>query len=71
MNLDQIEMWTRAERLGLADFLDDLDEHEWGATPCVPAGPCTTSRLISLCPTGSLSVRRSRASSGREATGTG
>lgn len=36
MNLDQITMWTRAERLGLADFLDDLDEHEWGADSLCP-----------------------------------
>ncbi|MFG1792350.1 maleylpyruvate isomerase family mycothiol-dependent enzyme [Nocardia sp. NPDC049149] len=26
---DQILAWVRAERLTLADFLDDLDEHEW------------------------------------------
>ncbi|MBF6467218.1 maleylpyruvate isomerase family mycothiol-dependent enzyme [Nocardia beijingensis] len=29
MDLDKITMWTRAERLGLADFLDDLDYPEW------------------------------------------
>jgi uncharacterized protein (TIGR03083 family) len=29
MDLDEIMVWTRAERLELADFLDDLDEHEW------------------------------------------
>ncbi|WP_327113819.1 maleylpyruvate isomerase family mycothiol-dependent enzyme [Nocardia sp. NBC_01730] len=29
MDLDEIMVWTRTERLGLAEFLDDLDEHEW------------------------------------------
>ncbi|MBF6338401.1 maleylpyruvate isomerase family mycothiol-dependent enzyme [Nocardia abscessus] len=31
MDLDKIMMWTRAERLGVADFLDDLDDQEWAA----------------------------------------
>ncbi|MEU2038045.1 maleylpyruvate isomerase family mycothiol-dependent enzyme [Nocardia niwae] len=29
MDLDKITMWTRAERLAIADFLDDLDDQEW------------------------------------------
>jgi uncharacterized protein (TIGR03083 family) len=33
---DDIYTWIRAERLGLADFLDELDDHEW--------------RTDSLCP---------------------
>ena len=36
MDLDMITMWTRAERLGLADFLDDLDDHEWTAESLCP-----------------------------------
>ncbi|MFC5747639.1 maleylpyruvate isomerase family mycothiol-dependent enzyme [Actinomadura rugatobispora] len=31
MRRDEILAWVRAERLGLADFLDTLDEHEWRA----------------------------------------
>ncbi|WP_280252392.1 hypothetical protein [Nocardia abscessus] len=27
MDLDKIMMWTRAERRGVADFLDDLHDH--------------------------------------------
>ncbi|WP_433323223.1 maleylpyruvate isomerase family mycothiol-dependent enzyme [Spirillospora sp. CA-294931] len=30
MEFQQILSWTEAERLDLADFLDTLDEHEWG-----------------------------------------
>ncbi|MGK8489459.1 maleylpyruvate isomerase family mycothiol-dependent enzyme [Nocardia asiatica] len=36
MDLDEIMMWTRAERLGVADFLDDLDDHEWTADSLCP-----------------------------------
>ncbi|UGT69416.1 maleylpyruvate isomerase family mycothiol-dependent enzyme [Nocardia gipuzkoensis] len=36
MDLDKIMMWTRAERLGVADFLDDLDDHEWAADSLCP-----------------------------------
>lgn len=31
MDDDRILAWVKAERLGLADFLDGLDEHEWRA----------------------------------------
>ncbi|MGW4328185.1 maleylpyruvate isomerase family mycothiol-dependent enzyme [Nocardia sp. NPDC004573] len=36
MDLDKITMWTRAERLGLADFLDDLDYPEWAVESLCP-----------------------------------
>ncbi|MGY5307025.1 maleylpyruvate isomerase family mycothiol-dependent enzyme [Nocardia gipuzkoensis] len=36
MDLDKIMMWTRAERLGVADFLDDLHDHEWAADSLCP-----------------------------------
>ncbi|MGY1946761.1 maleylpyruvate isomerase family mycothiol-dependent enzyme [Nocardia asiatica] len=36
MDLDEIMMWTRAERHGVADFLDDLDDHEWTADSLCP-----------------------------------
>ncbi|WP_280315887.1 maleylpyruvate isomerase family mycothiol-dependent enzyme [Nocardia abscessus] len=36
MDLDKIMMWTRAERLGVADFLDELDDHEWAADSLCP-----------------------------------
>ena len=28
-NSDKVHAWVKAERLGLADFLESLDEHEW------------------------------------------
>ncbi|MFG6192134.1 maleylpyruvate isomerase family mycothiol-dependent enzyme [Nonomuraea sp. JJY05] len=31
MRHDDILAWTKAERLGLAAFLEDLDDHEWDA----------------------------------------
>ncbi|MEU0487157.1 maleylpyruvate isomerase family mycothiol-dependent enzyme [Streptosporangium sp. NPDC006013] len=31
MDRDEILAWVKAERLSLADFLDDLDDHEWKA----------------------------------------
>jgi hypothetical protein len=31
MQSDEILAWVKAERLSLADFLDDLDDHEWQA----------------------------------------
>ncbi|MGY1896829.1 maleylpyruvate isomerase family mycothiol-dependent enzyme [Nocardia gipuzkoensis] len=36
MDLGKIMMWTRAERLGVADFLDDLHHHEWAADSLCP-----------------------------------
>jgi uncharacterized protein (TIGR03083 family) len=36
MELDEITMWTRAERLAIADLLDDLDDHEWTADSLCP-----------------------------------
>ncbi|MGK8508874.1 maleylpyruvate isomerase family mycothiol-dependent enzyme [Nocardia asiatica] len=36
MDLDEIMMWTRAERHGVANFLDDLDDHEWTADSLCP-----------------------------------
>src|SRR6476646_8033198 len=32
MTSDEIQLWTQAERLELADFLDDLADHEWGVS---------------------------------------
>ncbi|MFI7667008.1 maleylpyruvate isomerase family mycothiol-dependent enzyme [Nocardia sp. NPDC049526] len=32
MTSDEIQLWTQAERLELADFLDDLEDHEWGVS---------------------------------------
>src|SRR5690242_16100152 len=29
MTSDEIQLWTKTERLALADFLDDLEDHEW------------------------------------------
>ncbi|MBC6470408.1 maleylpyruvate isomerase family mycothiol-dependent enzyme [Actinomadura alba] len=31
MDRDEILSWVKAERLGLADLLDDLEDHEWEA----------------------------------------
>ncbi|MEU1545057.1 maleylpyruvate isomerase family mycothiol-dependent enzyme [Nocardia sp. NPDC005745] len=36
MDLDEITMWTRAERLAIADLLDDLDDHEWTVDSLCP-----------------------------------
>lgn len=37
MDRNKILSWLQAERLSLADFLDDLDEHEWKAASLCPA----------------------------------
>lgn len=36
MDRDEILAWVKAERLSLADFLDDLDDHEWQAASLCP-----------------------------------
>ncbi|MEV2222366.1 maleylpyruvate isomerase family mycothiol-dependent enzyme [Nocardia vinacea] len=37
MTSDEIQLWTQAERLELADFFDDLEDHEW-AVPSLCGG---------------------------------
>lgn len=34
--MDQILSWVKTERLGLADFLEGLDDHEWTAATLCP-----------------------------------
>lgn len=36
MDRDEILAWVKAERLSLADFLDDLGDHEWQAASLCP-----------------------------------
>ncbi|MEU7632362.1 maleylpyruvate isomerase family mycothiol-dependent enzyme [Nocardia sp. NPDC049220] len=36
MDRNEIMAWTRSERLGLAKFLDSLDQHEWSADSLCP-----------------------------------
>ncbi|NUT46404.1 MAG: maleylpyruvate isomerase family mycothiol-dependent enzyme, partial [Saccharothrix sp.] len=36
MRRDETLAWVKAERLGLTDFLEDLDENEWQADSLRP-----------------------------------
>jgi uncharacterized protein (TIGR03083 family) len=56
MDRDEILSWVEAERLSLADFLDDLDDHEWKQASLCPgwtmhdvaAHLTTSARTVSM-----------------------